>query len=514
VAGVVAEIVFAAFVPALRGDFVSWDDETNFVLNQRYRGLGPAQLRWMLTTMEGHYMPLTWLSLGFDYVVWGMRPAGYHLTSLVLHALAGAAAYVVALRLFAVAVGPVPRWALRIAAAVSALLFAVHPLRVESVAWITERRDVLCGLFFLLAVALYLRAAAGGPRRVYWASVAMAALALLCKAIAVPLPVVLVVLDVYPLRRLGPGQWTTASARRVWLEKVPFAALSLGAAVVALVAQRSIGNLTTLELGWPARLAISAYALVFYAWKTVAPTGLAPLYELPFRVDALAPSYVASAVAVVAAATALWLGRRRAPAATAAAAAFAALLLPMLGIVHFGPHLAADRNTYLAGLAPAMLVGGWALHLWRGRRGAVGHAVAGACVVLVAVLAVLTWRQSGIWHDSETLWRHALRTSPSAIAHVKLGMLLEDAGQPQAAIEHHREAVRLHPDLAVAYNNWGIALGHLERFDEAMEKFQLALRIRPNYREAQHNLAITRLRAAEPALQREMAGAPGPARPR
>jgi tetratricopeptide (TPR) repeat protein len=220
---------------------------------------------------------------------------------------------------------------------------------------------------------------------------------------------------------------------------------------------------------------------------------------------------------VVAAAIALALVRRRAPALTAAAVAFTALLLPMLGIVHFGPHLAADRNTYLAGLAPAMLAGGWTLHLWHARRGAVAHAAAGASVVIVAVLAVMTWQQSAIWHDSETLWRHALRASPSSIAHVKLGMLLEDAGQSQAAIEHHREAVRLHPDLALAYNNWGIALGHLERFDEAMEKFQMALTVRPDYPEAQHNLTITRLRAAQPTLHREIqpaerAGQPVPPR--
>jgi hypothetical protein len=514
VAGVVAVIAFAAFVPALSGGFVSWDDEKNFVQNLRYRGLGPAQLSWMLTTMEGHYMPLTWISLGLDYVVWGMRPEGYHLSNLVLHALTATVAYVVALRLLAAAVGAGSRWSLRLAAALSALLFAVHPLRVESVAWITERRDVLCGLFFLLALILYLRAAAGGTRRAYWASVAMAGLALLCKAIAVPLPAVLVVLDVYPLRRLGPGRWTTPSARRVWLEKVPFVVLSLGAAVMALVAQQSIGSLsTTARVGWPARLAISAYALVFYAGKTVAPIDLAPLYEMPFQVDAFTPSHVTSIGAVVAAAIALVLVRRQAPALTAAAAAFTVLLLPMLGIVHFGPHLAADRNTYLAGLAPALLAGGGTLRLWRARRAPVAYAVAGLGGMVIAVLAGMSWRQSAIWHDSETLWSHALRTSPSAIAHVKLGMLREDAGQPLVAIEHYREAIRLHPDLPAAYNNWGIALGHLGRFDEAIEKFQMALAVRPDYAEARHNLAITRQVAAPSVPPRTMPRLEGPAPP-
>ena len=181
--------------------------------------------------MSGHYMPLTWLTHGLDYVLWGMRPTGYHAVNVLLHAFAAVAAYVVALRVLAAAVGPEPRAACRFAAAVAALLFAVHPLRVESVAWITERRDVLCGVFLLLAIVCYLRAVEdGGPPRArwYWTAVALAALALLSKAMAVTLPLVLLLLDVYPLRRIGPSRWTR---REVWLEKLPFVVLSVAASV-------------------------------------------------------------------------------------------------------------------------------------------------------------------------------------------------------------------------------------------------------------------------------------------
>jgi len=208
IAVVIAQLVVVAFSPALRAGFVLWDDDAYFLHNPYYRGLGPAQLRWMFTVMSGHYMPLTWLTHGLDYVLWGMRPAGYHAVNVGLHALAAVIAYFVARRVLAAAVGPVQAGALRAGAAVAALIFAVHPLRVESVAWITERRDVLCGVFFLLAVLCYLRALdSGARRRWYWLAVALAALALASKAMAVTLPAVLLLLDIYPLGRLGPGRW-------------------------------------------------------------------------------------------------------------------------------------------------------------------------------------------------------------------------------------------------------------------------------------------------------------------
>jgi tetratricopeptide (TPR) repeat protein len=376
----------------------------------------------------------------------------------------------------------------------------VHPLRVESVAWITERRDVLCGLFFLLAVLCYLRAVEdGGPTRPrwYWSAVVLAALALLSKAMAVMLPLVLLLLDVYPLRRLGPWRLTR---RDVWLEKLPFVVLSVAASVVAVAAQRSVGTLSDLRtLGVFERLGLAAYALVFYAAKTLMPTGLAPLYEAPYDYATLTPWFAASAVVVVAGAGAAIRLRRRWPGVVTAAAAFVVLLLPVLGLVHFGMHIVADRNTYFAGLAPAMLFGAIVLRLVRGAPSpGAARATGAAAVVVVGLLAALTWRQSTVWHDSRTLWEHTLRVSPSSIAHAKVGALLEGEGRTEEAIVHFREAVRLHPDNAYAHNNWGIALGNVWRFDEAIAHFEAALRIRPTYPEAQQNLAATQQRIANP----------------
>ncbi|MEP7002294.1 MAG: hypothetical protein ABI969_17525, partial [bacterium] len=202
----IALVTIAVFLPALYNGFVSWDDEKNFLVNPNYRGLGVHQLSWMWTTFHmGHYVPLSWMTLGMDYLLWGMRPAGYHLTSVVIHALDAVILYFLARRLFLISgIGAGDEGALTLPAAFAALVFAIHPLRVESVVWVTERRDVLSLMFYLLSIIAFLRArnANGRRRNWYWASVTLYLCALLSKATAMTLPAVLLVLDVYPLKRL------------------------------------------------------------------------------------------------------------------------------------------------------------------------------------------------------------------------------------------------------------------------------------------------------------------------
>src|SRR5438876_3730810 len=271
---VIAFSTFAAFLPARQNQFVNWDDAENFLDNPHYRGLGWSQLHWMWTTHQGHYIPLTWMTLGLDYLLWGMNPVGYHLTNLLLHAANAVVFFVVVRRLLTRALSsPSERgYALAVSAGVAALVFAIHPLRVESVAWVTERRDVLSGLFSLLTILVYLRACERGPRgrRLYWLSVTLFGCALLSKSMAVSLPVVLLILEVYPLRRLGGSLgWSSASTRRVYVEKIPFVLLAAAASAITLMAQLSnsaivsVAHLSALD-----RLAVSAYGLGFYLWKT------------------------------------------------------------------------------------------------------------------------------------------------------------------------------------------------------------------------------------------------------
>src|SRR5712691_9459248 len=368
----IAVVTFAAFLPALHNQFVNWDDDKSLLENPHYRGLGWTQIRWMWTTFHmGHWLPLTWMSFGLDYLVWGLEPVGYHLTSLVLHATSAAVFYLVARRILSLAL-PDPddrgQAGLDLSAGFAALLFALHPLRAESVAWATERRDVLLGLFYLLTILAYLRACERGERGrgSYWGAVGLFACALLSKSMAVSLPAVLLILDVYPLRRLGGRMgWWSEPARRVYLEKIPFVLLGGGASAIAFIAPFQIHNTESLaDLTVLGRLAISAYGLCFYLWKMIVPVNLSPLYELPRTVSPWATPFILSfGLTVAITAIALTL-RRRVLGLPAAWLAYIVVLLPVLGIFQSGPQIAADRYTYLAGLGWAILAGAGLLSSW------------------------------------------------------------------------------------------------------------------------------------------------------
>src|SRR5881398_2977005 len=530
----VALVTFAAFLPALQNQFVNFDDDKNFLDNPYYRGLGSSQLRWMWTTHLGHYIPLTWMTLGLDYLLWGMNPFGYHLTSLLLHTANAAVFFFVVRRILTLALpSPSERGhALAVSAGFAALVFAIHPLRVESVAWVTERRDVLSGLFYLSAILVYLRACERGARGRgwYWLSVAVFGCALLSKSMVVNLPVVLLILDFYPLRRLGGAVgWWSAPARRVYVEKIPFVLLAAAASAVALMAQLSHNTMVSVvQLSALGRLAVSAYGLSFYLWKTVAPVNLSPLYELPPTVNPWAPPFLLSYGLVLAITAIVLAFRRRVPGLPAAWVAYIVVLLPVLGIFQSGPQIAADRYTYLAGLGWAILGGAGLLFCWRiSRTSTTGTPttlpIAGVAICVVAGLGVLTWNQVHIWHDSERLWTYTVAIHPNSSlaqfslgivlsaqgkpteaiehfqkglqlrpdepsAHTKLGVALIQQGKLADAIEHFRQAVRIYPDDALAHTNWGSALIDLGKPSEAIEHYSKALRITPGLAEAQNGL--------------------------
>src|SRR5437899_58399 len=490
---VIAFSTFAAFLPTLQNQFVSWDDDKNFLENPHYRGLGWTHLRWMWTTHLGHYIPLTWMTLGLDYLLWGMHPLGYHLTNLLLHA-ADAVVFVFVVRRLLTRALPSPSehgYALAVSSGVAALVFAIHPLRVESVAWVTERRDVLSGLFYLVAILLYLRACERGARGRgwYWLSVAVFGCALLSKSMVVNLPIVLLILDVYPLRRLGGAVgWWSEPARRVYVEKIPFVLLAAAASAVALMAQLSHNTMVSVvQLSALGRLALSVYGLSFYLWKTVAPVNLSPLYELPPTVNPWAPPFLLS-YGLVVAITALVLALRRPlPGLLAAWVAYVVVLLPVLGIFQSGPQIAADRYTYLASLGWAILVSAGVLSHWR-RRPFLFTGLA-ACVLFG--LGILTWNQVQVWRDSEKLWTHALATYPkSSIAENNLGNVRADQSKLAEAIEHYRQALDIKPDYADAHNDWGMALARQGKPAEAVEHYRRALEIKPDFAKAASNLGL------------------------
>ena len=437
-AAIVAVAVFLPFVPALRQGFIDYDDNEMFLDNEAYRGLSPAHLRWMFTTFtNGHWQPLAWLTLGADYRLWGMSGAGYHFTSLVWHCgNAILAALVFFLLLRRVRPGDDPGWQ-RVAAALAAVAWGVHPLRVESVAWATERRDVVSGFFYLLAVFAYLRARGDEARRAPWlaGSIVAAALSLMAKAWAMTLPAVLLVLDAYPLGRLGKG--------RAWfpvvLEKIPYALLAAGGALLARQAQQ--GWFTLAEHPPLARLGQAAYGLVFYVEKTLLPRALTPSHAVVLPLDPTTPRFALPALGVVAAGVLLLAFRRRWPAGLAAAAAYVASVAPVLGLTQAGPQLVADRYGYLATLPLFALAAGAAS---RPTRPAGRAVVAGVGLVVLVALGALSVRQTMLWRDDLTLWSHAVEVDPGdSFAQIALGKALYDAGRLEELVPHQEALLRL-----------------------------------------------------------------------
>jgi protein O-mannosyl-transferase len=535
-----AALTVVAFGPALHGRFLEWDDYQNFVVNPHYRGLASSQIRWMLTSAwSGHWAPLTWLTLSVDWLLWGRDPFGYHLTSVLLHAANAVLLFLVAGRLLARAIPKAPPATVAAGAAVAALTFAIHPLRVESVAWISERRDVVSGLFYLLTILAYLRAvAAAGAARARWLalSIAVYGLAMASKAIVMSLPVALLVLDAYPLRR-WPERWRDALVaphRSVLVEKLPYAAIGLaGAALAAAVATEFKA---AAEYPIWARPALFGYNMVFYLGKTLVPASLSPLYEMPARWSPADPRLLVGLLVPTLVTVALVGWRRRWPAGLAVWIVYAATLAPVAGLaVHAGPQLAADRYTYLACLGFALLAGAGVCRA--ARPGVVAPALRGAAatvgVVVLVALAVLTWQQSEVWHDDVTLWQHAVALDPTcarcqnnlgtaqqsqapaaAVAplrravelrpdlpefHANLGLTLLSLGQPGEALRHLARAADAHPEDPILQTRLAAALAQTGDLDNAQRRLTTVLQRRPNHVEALTTMGLVLVDAGRPA---------------
>jgi len=490
-------ITFVTFLPGLSGEFVNWDDDVNFLGNPNFRGLGWSNLRWMFTTThEGHWIPLTWLTLGLNYALGGMDPRGYHLVSLVFHASSAVLFYFVARKLLGAglaAAGPAARsWG----AAFAALLFAVHPLRVESVVWITERRDVQSVFFYLLAVLGYLRAVEqGGEGRLspLWRGLSVAAFvaAVMSKSSTIMLPATLLLIDVYPLRRTSLG-W-----RRLVVEKLPYLAVTAADVIVALIAVRSAAKLTVLGThGIAGRIAIVLYSFFYYPWKLVWPVELSPMYEMPPRLDPLEPRFVVAALVVVLVTAVLVALRRRWPAGLCAWIYSALMILPLSGVVHAGFQLVQDRWSYLSGMGFVLLAGGgltWLLDARaRGRLSAItSRSVMAGAVAMVVFLAAGSWDQSKVWHDSETLWRWGANMDPECtVCWNNLGTALVGLKRYAEAENAYRRITKLRPMSAPLANNLATAIAGQGRPAEAEEMLRLALRLDPDLTGAQLNLGL------------------------
>ncbi len=502
----VTVITVAIFLPALGNGFVNWDDDVYVYDNYHLRSLDGAFFRWALTDRSVVYWhPVTWFSHALDVALWGLHPAGHHLTAIILHGINTFLVMYLVLQVLQAAharstdepfadVRRRERFSL-IAAGATGLLFGIHPLRVESVVWIAERKDLLSALFFLLALSSYLKASLpareGGrmsaPVRrslpFVWYLLAVAS-----KPMALTLPVVLLLADWYPLGRLR----SRVDVLRLLREKVPYFAVSLIVAGVTISAQREVGATPSLELvSLKTRVLVAAGGLTGYLGKMILPLGLEPLYLHPRMIASIGLAHIAQLafLAGVTVLTLLWARRR--PAWLAAWAWYVVTVLPVLGFVQAGSQSMADRFTYLPGIAPTMLAGagiaeGWELLVRRGLGGRVRSVALAIALSVGAALAAETVAQTGIWKDSVVFWSAVIAKEPERFpaAYSSRATALYDRGEREAARRDIDRAIALDPGFAEAYASRGWMLRREGNLDSAAADLTTAIRLKPAMAEA------------------------------
>ena len=484
-----AVLVWAVFGQTLGFAFVDYDDPMNVTENPDVAGgLSWKGMGWAFTHAQvGHWDPLTTISHMLDCQFYGLDPWGHHLTNVLLHAVSAMLLFLL-LREMTSAF-----WRSAFVAAV----FAVHPLRVESVAWITERKDVLSGLFFLLTLWAYVwYVRQPGARGRYLAVIGLFAAGLMCKAMIVTLPAVLLLLDYWPLRRIAPP--VNASGKlppqmtgtRPFLllvrEKIPLFALSAASGVVQMISAKAmIATLDKWPLSW--RLGNAVVSAAAYLGDTLWPAGLAVYY--PHPKGGLPGWEIAAAVLLlVFASAAAWASRRERPYFLTGWLWFLGMLVPVIGIVQSGTLARADRYTYLPHIGLSLVLAWLAADLCAGlrlRRWVLGGAAAAAIMAMI-------WRanvQTSSWRNSSTLWVHALAcTEPNEVTHGNLGHYFLEHGQLDEAEGHIRKALEIKPNAERAHNNLGMCYLARGKAAESIVHFQRAVEINPRFAQAQSNL--------------------------
>jgi Flp pilus assembly protein TadD len=477
-------------------DFVHYDDDT-YVVDNRYvqAGLTMSNISWsFISTEAGFWHPLTWLSLMLDYDMYGRNAGGYHGTNLIWHMLNTILLFLV----FSMMTGALWR------SAFVAALFALHPLHVESVAWIAERKDVLSTFFWLLTMAGYIYYVKRPAVSRYLLVLLVFSLGLMAKPMLVTLPCVLLLMDFWPLGRFqllqnvdqaarpfaeGMNPRRTKSLFPLIREKVPLLILSIIASLLVYYTENRAGVLSSLE-AFPLTMRIS-HALVSYCvylGKTFWPVNMAVFYPHPGQWPYLA---VLTALCFLSATTlGLWRYALRFPYAIVGWLWYLGAMAPVIGFVQLGTQGMADRYTYLPLIGIFVMIAWGAPDLWKRCRAPI-IILSLAALTVLTVLGYLAWRQTGYWRNAETLFRHTVKvTANNYLAHNNLGAALARQGKFEAALVQYEEALRIIPRYADALFNMGEALAARGRTDEAKQRYREALRIRLSFVEAHNNLGI------------------------
>ncbi len=508
--------VLAAFWEVKNNDFINFDDPRCTTENLHIQGgLNLGFLKWAFTTSHaGYWQPLTWLSFMMDYQLFGLNPGGYHIVNLLLHTVNSLLLFLILNRM---------THALWKSAFVAAL-FALHPMHVESVAWIAERKDVLSAFFWMLTMGAYVLYAEKPGVKKYLLTLLFFSLGLMAKPMLVTLPCVLLLLDYWPLSRLrfnhsldvpkiseskkekkrarkisasAKGKKVTPpdqsrSLQRLWpviREKIPFFAISVISSIVTAIGQQKAGAMESLEiLPIGARIGNALISYIRYIGVTIYPRGLAVFYPHqgtpPLWEVFLAAAFVLIATLLII----RWAAKM--PYLAMGWLWYLGTLVPVIGIIQVGMQSMADRYTYIPVIG-LFVATAWAVpdiaRNWRYRQYIL---TTGAGIVLSALM-FSTWLQVKYWQNSITLFEHAIQvTDNNYLAHNNLGVALSDTGKREEAMAHYREAIRIKPSYENAHINLGNHLSVQGRTDEAILCYQEALRLRPNYAKAHNNLAV------------------------
>lgn len=501
----IAIAVFVAYWPAVHGEFI-WDDEEYVSGNELLTAPDGLRRIWLSTDAPSQYFPLVYTTFRIERAIWGLDTTGYHVTNIVLHILNALLVWLI-LRKLSVR-----------GAWLAAAVFALHPVHVESVAWITERKNVLSTFFYLLTVLSWMKFRDRSDWRFYVLAVLASALALFAKTTACTIPAALLLVSWFRRERIGLREWGLM---------MPFAALGTAMGLTSIWWEKNKQGTTgeDFDFTMPERVLIASRALWFYIGKLVWPARLAFSYSR-WEINSSQPIQYLWSACWVSVAAVLWRSRRmvgRGP--IAALVFFVAALVPMIGffsLYTFRYSFVADHYQYVASIGPIAVVAAALVVLGDRMKQAVRR---GLSVFVLFVLAVLTWDQAHAYKDFEHLWRHTIRKNPvswmahnnlaallneqgrydearpfaeeslrlnpdSWTAQATMGHLLMHEGRPEESLPYFRRAIELRPDWATAYFDYGVALQSLNRYKEAADKYSKAVEISPNYADALLNLGV------------------------
>ena len=506
---VVFVIILAVFSGTLNNNFVNFDDDI-YVLKTPVIKLLENEETWKIFAGMHHYNywhPVAWLSHAIDYSFYKLDPWGYHLTSMVIHAVTSATVFFLFISLIFSA-KPQSKLSRNVllAAFFTSLAYGLHPLRVEAVAWISERKELLGGFFYFCGLLTYIQFASAKSKRgrylFYIGTLIIFCLGLMSKPHVVTFPAILLLLDWYPLRRFEELGYRG----KVLLEKVPFFVLGLGFSVATMILQKGGMAIKTLEeITLGDRIWNAIRSLSFYIEKTLWPVPLVPLYPLEESPSWLSAPLIFSAILVISISyVCFYLWRKGQPVFLAAWAYYLMAIFPALGIVQIGNQAAADRFSYSTTLSFYILLGAGALWFLEKKGPSFYIYIKQGIIVLgVFILAFFAYqdnRQIKVWKDGVSLWTHVIKYYPERIpiAYNNLGVALSAKGNTIEAATRYREAIKLEPETAETHFNFGNLLRKEEYYDEAADHYKEAIRLKPDYVKAHSNLGIALSLAGKP----------------